>query len=400
MRPKDLIRESIQQNLSGLHVSPQRQTDMIDKIVGGKRMKRKMPFSIVLAAILALMSITALAAGTNLFSYFSNRDIRYGEVAEQAAHIAASPAQMESEALGKVSARIDSVYYDGQSLSVGCIIDNAVRIEAYTPSESELANAQTVIDPMEFPAGNPEEQQVLDAFRAAIEKGEPYGYAIYQIYPGGQTLANDIELPPCTGVEEYDDTGAYRVIRDYEAPLPEEVQNQDSLRLKIQLYESVNFHYFDGENIRCYQLASRDAGSITATVPRTQAETRAYAGTAAIEGVTFKARASLSAMQGKITLEADRDIFTLVTFQDGDESWQDLPWQLAVFDENGAEYRNMDGYSLTQLNPMEISIEGSGQLPKELHLYLLHADSPDVYDYWPEADKGLANDHLVLTPCE
>ena len=60
----------------------------------------------------------------------------------------------------------------------------------------------------------------------------------------------------------------------------------------------------------------------------------------------------------------------------------------------------MDGYSLTQLNPMEISIEGSGQLPKELHLYLLHADSPDVYDYWPEADKGLANDHLVLTPCE
>lgn len=92
---------------------------------------------------------------------------------------------MESEALGKVSARIDSVYYDGQSLSVGCIIDNAVRIEAYTPSESELANAQTVIDPMEFPAGNPEEQQVLDAFREAIEKGEPYGYAIYQIYPGG-----------------------------------------------------------------------------------------------------------------------------------------------------------------------------------------------------------------------
>ena len=142
MRSKDLIRESLQQNLSGLHVSRQRQTDMIDKIVGGKRMKRKMPFSIVLAAILALMSITALAAGTNLFSYFSNRDIRYGEVAEQAAHIAASPAQMESEALGKVSARIDSAYYDGQSLSVGCIIDNAVRIEAYTPSESELANAQ------------------------------------------------------------------------------------------------------------------------------------------------------------------------------------------------------------------------------------------------------------------
>ena len=36
MRSKDLIRESLQQNLSGLHVSRQRQTDMIDKIVGGK----------------------------------------------------------------------------------------------------------------------------------------------------------------------------------------------------------------------------------------------------------------------------------------------------------------------------------------------------------------------------
>ena len=36
MRSKDLIRESLQQNLSGLHVYRQHQTDMIDKIVGGK----------------------------------------------------------------------------------------------------------------------------------------------------------------------------------------------------------------------------------------------------------------------------------------------------------------------------------------------------------------------------
>ena len=44
MKHDKFIRESLDQNLSGLHVSRQQQMDMIDEITGGAKMKRKIPW--------------------------------------------------------------------------------------------------------------------------------------------------------------------------------------------------------------------------------------------------------------------------------------------------------------------------------------------------------------------
>ena len=107
MKHDDFIRESLDQNLSGLHVSRQQQTDILNEIVGGEKMEKKVPFSFALVAILALMSIAALAVSTNVFSYFSDSDERYGKVAEQAANVTAAPIEVETEELGAVNARID-----------------------------------------------------------------------------------------------------------------------------------------------------------------------------------------------------------------------------------------------------------------------------------------------------
>ena len=74
MNHNNFIRESLEQNLSGLYVSRQQQMDMIDEIVGGRKMKRKISFSIALVAILILTSVTALAVG--VLRYSPRQDMR------------------------------------------------------------------------------------------------------------------------------------------------------------------------------------------------------------------------------------------------------------------------------------------------------------------------------------
>ena len=78
-------------------------------------------------------------------------------------------------------------------------------------------------------------------------------------------------------------------------------------------------------------------------------------------------------------------------------TWKDTAWQLMIFDENGREYRVMDGYSLSGENPFEVNIKGTGEIPSELHIYLLEAGKePDTYDFWPIADQKYENAHIVL----
>ena len=401
MKHDDFIRESLDQNLSGLHVSRQQQKAIFEEIVGGKKMKKKIPFSLALVAVLILTSVVALAVSTNVFNYFSSRDARYGKLAEQAANVTAAPVDIESDELGSVNARIDSAYYDGQTLSVGFIIENSTRIEPYTLSAEELANSELVIDPIMPIARDEIDQQILAEFQTAVENETPYGYAVYSVYASDHTLVNDIDLPPYTTDEDYDDTGTYLAIRNYESPLPEELQNLETVNVSINLYEHMTIHYFDGNDIYHYSIAARDAGTITASIPKTNADTRTYYGYATIDGINFIANASLSAMNGNITLTADQDVFDLVSYEVNGDTWQAPAWNLVVIDETGYEYRNTEGYSLAPDESLDITIEGKGELPAELHIYLLHAgEDPDTYDYWPVAADKLDNPHIVLTIAE
>ena len=401
MKKDERIRASLEQNLSGLHVSRQQQLDMIDEITGGTKMQKKIPFSIALAAVLVLMSITALAVTTNLFDYFGNRDARFGKLAEQAANVTAEPVDIESDMLGDVSARIDSAYYDGRSLSVGFVIENSTRIEPYTPDEASLAEAQPVIDPVQPLARTEDEQRIMDEFSAAVESGTPFGYAVYTVYASDHTLVNGIDVPPYVSVQEYGADGEYLTIRSYEEPLPDGLHDLESVDVSIRLYESVSIHYFDGAEVCTYAGEVREAGEITASVPRSEAEIRKYAGEATIEGVTFAAEATLSAMSGSVKVTADQDVTGLVSNEHKGETLQAPEWKIVVLDEHGCEYDNTDGYSLAPDGAIEISVEGSGELPGELHIFLLHAgEEPDTYEYWPSAADNLDNPHIVLTIAE
>lgn len=62
MNRDDFIHRSIEENLSGLRVSRQRQIDMIEDIIGGRKMKKKITLGIALAAALVLCTLTAALA--------------------------------------------------------------------------------------------------------------------------------------------------------------------------------------------------------------------------------------------------------------------------------------------------------------------------------------------------
>lgn len=61
-RSPDLLRASLQKNLSGLRLTNDRRAAIREKIQGGhKTMKRKMPLALILALVLALLTVTAYA---------------------------------------------------------------------------------------------------------------------------------------------------------------------------------------------------------------------------------------------------------------------------------------------------------------------------------------------------
>lgn len=393
MKRNDLISKSLHENLSGLSVSPEMRDEMLKSITEGDRMKRKFHISAALVAVLALLCLTALAVGGSVFDYFSDRDARLENVSE----VKGDETRIESTELGSVPAKIDSAYFDGESLLIGFVIENANRFEAYIPTESDLENARRVVDPIAVHPSDNMQRGIMEAFSKAVETGTPYGYKVSRVYASDHTLINGEDVPPYSTMEDYDEAGAYRTVREFESPLPGKISESSAASVEIKLYEACTVHYFDGTDIKTYDLLVREAGIVKAKISRTETEKRLYTGTIAIEGITFTAECELTPMQGTISIGADKDIFELVTYTYEGYTWKDTAWQIYAVDENGTELRIKDGYSLTEANPFEVNVTGTGVFPKEIHIYLLEAGKdPDTYDFWPEAGKKTDNEHIVL----
>ena len=149
-------------------------------------MKRKMTLTI-LATVLAVIALTgaALAVGLNLFDHFGRNDRRLQVVAPDAELVVNDAVEVTTDALGVSKARIDSAYYDGQSLIVAYTLDNYQRCEPFTPTETELAqmteNKDFLLEAYGIVEGDPDANE---AFRAAIDRKQPYGVVDYTIAVG------------------------------------------------------------------------------------------------------------------------------------------------------------------------------------------------------------------------
>ena len=129
---RETIRKALDARLSPLSASPRRR----ERIRTAARkepnpsFRKKGGFVLAIALLLALAG-AALAVSTNLFARFAQNDRRYEGVLDQVTDVTEKPASVLDEKLGMVSARVDSAYYDGQTLTLTIAVENARRISEW-----------------------------------------------------------------------------------------------------------------------------------------------------------------------------------------------------------------------------------------------------------------------------
>ncbi len=382
------IRGAMDRRLSALDASPVRRARIRQRIHQEEEVvvKKKLTVGMALAiALLLALAGVALAAGLNLFEAFGQSDARLAEIAPRAVLVTEAPETVESSELGTTVAAINSAYYDGESLLVAYSIENGARTERFTPTEAQLSQ-MTKLDAAPFIVEQGDVvDPILDEFNQAQKSGTPYGITRYYVYPSDHTKTGEgLDLPPTQEMEKSSPEGGQYMLREYESPLPEGARNRDSLNIRIPLYQSAVSLYFDGKD--CYQLAAepKEAGVMTATVPRTGAKARHYVGEGTYGGEAVRVKADASAVRAAVTVSADADLFSELP----EDSW----YELVVRDTAGNPLR-MTRCGAADARTLEAAFESTGTLPDGLTIYILVASEGE----WDEAAALAAATPIHLT---
>lgn len=360
------VKRALDARLSALDADPARRARVRERIAKEEQsVKRKMTVSLAFALIaaLALTGAALAAAGVNVFEYFAARDARLAPIAQDAAPATQTPLSVASEELGVSSVRFDSAYYDGQNLLVGIAMENTTRMEAYTPTEEELAAMDPLAEgQMPSPLAEGEDMAVIAAFSEAMERGEPCGFQRYTLYPSDHiTTGEGADVGPAVGNLAFSEDDVLLELREMETPLPEEIQDLDSLELHMKIWQNASWYWFDGKSL--YTRAERaQAGEAVCTVNRSEAEFVTYSGEGSFEGVPVTLSLRLSALHGKLTIEAASDVFPTL-------SDRGACYTVILLDENGEELRELENG--VEPDRIEASCYGLGYLPQKVTAYIL-----------------------------
>ena len=379
----ETIRRALDARLSPLSASPGRRARI--RAAAARKEKRLgkrrgMSFALTVALLLALAG-AALALGTSLFARFAQNDERYAGVLDQVTEVTEKPETVQDETLGTVSARVDSAYYDGQSLTLAIAVENARSLSEWTPTAEEQA-LMTADDDPAFPVPATEEEwRVLAAYQEDRAAGKPFGLKWDTIWVHDHFYTNDgISLPPYYGDEE-EENGTIYEIREF-TPLPEEICGRDVLSVYAELGRSTVYYYFDGQQEHWRSDVQREGvGRVTATVPKADAEIALFTGRGTLNGAACTVTAQVSAMELRLTVEAEADVFPVEKHQEDGFEWTEQPWMAAVCDENGTEYLAREGASAESARRLTLSYDGTGHVPERLTVYVyrcaMDEDVPD-----------------------
>ena len=328
-------------------------------------MKKKMSVLALCAIIiisLALCGAVAEVLGINVFELFGQNDHRFKELAPKAVLNEEAPVTVTSPDLGEAVAGINSVYYDGQSLLVAYSIQNGRRAERFVPSK-EMLLKMSLLDPrLGMMAESEEESLLMEEWIAAKESKTAMGIVRYSISPSDHTITDDgIDLPPSTENQMEGEENTVHYIREYENPLPDGARNLEYLDIRLRLYQSATYLYFDGKNTYTYS-ETMEFTPLQATVWREDAEMRRFRGEEKYNGHPVSVEASVSAAAARVTITMDNGIFPALA----EDTWYDL----VLIDEYGTEYRTREGMG-GNVNQMSISFDGNGKLPGILKLFIL-----------------------------
>lgn len=328
-------------------------------------MKKKMSVLALCAIIiisLALCGAVAEVLGINVFELFGQNDNRFKELAPKAVLNEEAPVTVTSPDLGEAVAGINSVYYDGQSLLVAYSIQNGRRAERFVPSK-EMLLKMSLLDPrLGMMAESEEESLLMEEWIAAKESKTAMGIVRYSISPSDHTITDDgVDLPPSTENQMEGEENTVHYIREYENPLPDGARNLEYLDIRLRLYQSATYLYFDGKNTYTYS-ETMEFTPLQATVWREDAEMRRFRGEEKYNGHPVSVEASVSAAAARVTITMDNGIFPALA----EDTWYDL----VLIDEFGTEYRTREGMG-GNVKQMSISFDGTGKLPGRLKLFIL-----------------------------
>ena len=332
-------------------------------------MKKKMTFT-MLAAAIAILVLTgaALAVGLNLFDYFGERDRRLQAIAPETVLENAGTAELTTDALGVTKARIDSAYYDGQSLIVAYTLDNCQRHEPFEPTKTELAEMSENRDYL-LQTGEVSEEQLesVEAFQSAIDHNEAYGLREYAIGIDDHCLTSDgVELPLSSVTMEDGEGGLLYCIQEFETPLPEAAQDRDSLELILPVSLCTSWSWFDGE--KYYDRSVQEPlAELTVTVDRTAAVTRSYGWSGELNGAKASITAQVSAVHARLTIEMPNGtlpnpVALWPDAADAGDTW----YRFVLLDPKNLEYRFSS--SMEGEGRIELEYDGLGYLPDALSL--------------------------------
>ena len=326
-------------------------------------MKRKLTLTLLAAAVAVVMLTgAALAMGFNLFDWFGEHDQRLRMVAPEAAKSDQASLRITTEALGDSEVRIDSAYYDGQSLIVAFAVRNPHRLDPFVPTDTEL---QAMRPSEDIAARLADMPPGYDDLRRAVERGEPYGMAEYTLdAPDRGFTVDGVELPPYVSAiaDDADDTA--NCIVEFATPLPDAIRDRESLTLHMDLALFTSRFWFDGS--RWYEShGQQPVGQLTATVRRAEAETRTYAWEGTLNGAKVHAEAQVSAVHADLRIEAGDGAFpTPKTLwpevAEADDTW----YVFGLSDPRGMDYRFSGG--LEGEGVLETEYDGVGYLPDEI----------------------------------
>lgn len=358
-------------------------------------MKRKMTLT-VLAAVLAVIALAgaALAVGLNLFDHFGRNDRRLQVVAPDAALMVSDAVEVTTDALGVSRARIDSAYYDGQSLIVAYTLDNYQRYEDFEPTEAELAemteNRDYLLEAFGIAEGDP---AATEALRAAIDRKQPYGVVEYMIGLGNRcTTDGGVTLPLHAVAMEDGKEGLLYCIQEYETPLPESARDLDSLNLTLPVELSTAWYWFDGET--CYEKHDEQPlATLTVAVNRSEAETRSYRWEGKINNAKVSVRAEASAVHIKLYIDAEAGAFPdpATIWPEAAEAG-DTWYSFVLTDSRGMEYSFSGG--IEGEGTLEAEYDGLGYLPDDLTLTV----RPEGEGDWNGKDRVLPGFPVTLKP--
>lgn len=386
------IHQAIDHKLSGVRTDNQLVRRVLHASKGEKPVKRRLTLLPAMVLVIALLTMAAAAAealGIHIFELFGKTNERYAQLAPQAILEQTSPVTVSSPELGDVIAAINNVYFDGETMMVAYGIQGAQRLEAFMPDEALLSRMEPFAYlPAWETSQDAEREALLAQWQAALESHTPMGLVQWAVYPSDHTTTDDgIDLPPTSEAHREGEDGTVYTIREYEMPLPEEVEGRDCLLLRIGLYRSVTYWYWNGESL--FTLTEREQlDPMTAEVWRVDAERRAVTGNGHVGDIGVTVAGMASAANVQLTLMFDTALPPL-----GNGACYDC----YLLDETGRSLRVDYGLDETLLE-QTFTFEGSGKMPESLTLYVLefHEGPWDLQD----AIKGVDPIYLTLVENE